>query len=71
MNAYEAMVAVLDVNETTDQLKQRYNNTDSQIVDFTGAQDLTKAVDLLAGYRNLLIAVMKATTLEVFKSDDK
>lgn len=71
MNAYEAMVAVLDANETIDQLKQRYNNTDSQVVDFTGVQDLTKAVDLLTDYRKLLVAEMKATTLEVFKSDNK
>ena len=71
MNAYEAMVAILDINETIEALKKRYNTEDSQVVNLTGKQDLIKSVELLTKYRELLIAEMEATTLEVFKYDDQ
>lgn len=70
MNAYEAMVAILDINETIESLKSRYNKNDSQVVDLTNEKDLMKSVELLTKYRELLIAEMKATNLEVFEYGD-
>ena len=64
MNAYEAMVAILDINETVEELKNR--NTE-KTPDLVGC----KAVELMVQYRQLLIAEMKATKLGVFDNDDK
>ena len=63
MTAYDAFIAVLDINETIEELKKR--NTDNQ-------PDLVncKAVDLLVQYRQVLERVMKKTILGVFEDDN-
>jgi len=59
--SYGAMNAILDCNEMIEKLKG--TNT-SNIPNL----DKIKIVELLTDYRDLLVAEMKATTLEAFKN---
>ena len=58
--AYDAMLSVLNCNETIEKIKAENNGN---------TPDLTKSnvVELLADYRELLITEMCNTTLEAFK----
>ena len=62
MNAYKAMVSILDINETLEAMKQ--NNT-KDYPDMISC----KAQELLVEYRDILVAEMKRTVLEVYNDD--
>lgn len=64
MTAHDAMMSILDVNESLEDLKER--NT-------SNTPDLRLCIvqNLLIQYRELLVAEMKATTLEVFNNENK
>ena len=64
MNAHEAMNAILDINETVEEMKSKNTDTTPDLLS-------CKAVELLIQYRELLVAEMKSTTLGVFANDDK
>lgn len=65
MNAYKAMVAILDVNETVMELRDRNSKEN-----FPDQLDM-RVMELLSDYRTLLTAEMKATELEVFENEDQ
>lgn len=56
MSAYDAFTAVLDINETIDELKSRNNG---KTPDFT----LCRATTLLADYRGVLSELMRQTDI--------
>lgn len=64
MTAYEAFVAILDINETIEALKSSNNGNMPD-------RDTCKAVELLIQYRQLLATVMKKTILGVFEDDSE
>lgn len=57
ITAYGAMVAILDINETIEDLKNR--NTDKQ-----PDEVLCKTTGLLADYREVLISAMEKTEIK-------
>jgi len=63
MNAYEGMVAILDANETIEELRKQNTGDKPDMLN-------CKIQTLLGQYRTLLVEEMKATTLEVFRHDD-
>ena len=64
MNAQEAMIAVLDINEMIEQLKDDNKETIPNLRN-------CKLISLLTDYRTLLCAEMKDTNLKVFEHDNK
>jgi hypothetical protein len=64
MNAYDAMITILDINETLEELKKNNAHTVPNMLD-------CKSHDLLESFRSLLIAEMKSTELKVFTNEDK
>ena len=62
MTAYEAFLAVLDINETIEVLKQKNTGDACDPV-------LAVCTQLLTDYRTLLKEEMKSTELKVFQKD--
>ena len=62
MNAYEAMVSILDINETIEEIKQNNIKDEPDLL-------MCKTQDLLVKFREVLVAEMKKTTLEVFNDN--
>ena len=64
MNAKEAMIAILDINEMIEQLKDDNKETTPNLKN-------CRLISMLTDYRTLLCAEMQATTLKVFEHDNK
>lgn len=61
---YDAMLAILDCNETTEKLKDMNNANMPNLL-------ISKVTTLLNDYRELLISEMRCTSLEGHKVDNK
>ena len=62
MNAYEAMVSILDINETLEEMKKNNTNDYPDLVS-------CKAQELLVKFRDVLVEEMKRTVLEVYNGN--
>ena len=64
MDAYQAMVTILDINEAIEQIKDHNRYEIPNQLD-------CKCHDLLEKFRDVLIAEMKSTELKVFTDENK